>query len=108
MDTRWSVFSTGEEIHSAGSSPISVPISIPRIRQIGQSTTASGTMRVWDTQRGVVVIDIDIGEVAFSETQNAVTLVMGRGFRTCKGLTGAQLCEGELPSQYDHFFETFS
>ena len=62
-------------------------------------------MRIWDTQTGIVIHDVDIddfGEIAFSGIGGMVTLVMRGGFRTYYGLENTQLREGELFSSYNH------
>jgi len=62
-------------------------------------------MRIWDTQTGAVVNDIDtddISEIAFSGIQGTITLVMRGGFRTYYGLGNTQLYEGELASSCNH------
>jgi WD40 repeat protein len=107
MDACWHVPSIGEKTsHSARLSPIPILNSTARVRQgWGRSISTPGTMRIWDTQTGVVVNDIDIddfGEIAFCGTQSTIILVMGGGFRTYNGLTGTQLCEGELLPSYNH------
>jgi len=86
--------------------PISTLTSIPRIRQgWTQSIPTPGTLRIWDVQTGSVVNDIGIDnfcEVTFSGFQRTIVLVMGGNFRAYDGLTGTQLCEGELLSSSSH------
>jgi len=62
-------------------------------------------MRIWDTQTGVVINDIDtddFGEIACSGIQRSITLLMRGGFRTYYGLEGTKLFKGELLSSYNH------
>jgi len=104
----WPVPTTGEGTNSGGFFPISIPTltSIPRIRQgWGRSIPTPGTVRIWDTQTGIVINDIDIddfGEIAFSGNQGTITLVVRGNFCTYDGLEGTQLCEGELLQSYNH------
>jgi len=62
-------------------------------------------MRIWDTQTGVVLKDIgidDFGEIAFSEIQGTITLVMKGSFRMYCWLGGTQLREGKFLPSYNH------
>jgi hypothetical protein len=62
-------------------------------------------MRIWDTQNGVVINDIDIddfGEIVFSGVQGTIALVMGGGYRTYHGPIGTKLRNGGLLQSYNH------
>jgi hypothetical protein len=107
-DACWPVSTTGmESIPSVLShTPISILISIPRGEQgRGRSISTPDTMRIWDTQEGVIINDIDIndiGEVVFSGLQGTITLIVEGDYHTYDLPTGTQLCNGELLQSHNH------
>ena len=76
MDARWPVSTTGEGTRFFRFFLHAELTFIPRVRQgWGRSTPTCGTMRIWDTQTGVVIRDIavdDSGDIAFSSIQRAI------------------------------------
>ena len=60
---------------------------------------------VWDIQTGIVIKNIatwDLGMIAFSGDQRTITLFAKLDFYTYDGLSGEQLCDGELLPSSDH------
>ena len=85
---------------------ISILTPIPRSRQ-GQRRSAltPSTMRIWDTQKGAVINDIDIndfGEIVFSEVEGTITLIVGEGYHMYDGSSGTRLCSGEFLQSHNH------
>jgi WD40 repeat protein len=86
--------------------PIYILISIPSGEQgQGQSISTPNTMRIWDTQKGAVINDIDIdgiGEVVFSGAQGTITHIVEGDYHTYDLPTGTRLCNSELLQSHNH------